>query len=267
MSAYEFNCEFELRLKSSLRKKKEDIDNDGENELEEDEQTEDAMYIVNWDFMIGHPGRNFACCKKMKKQNIPMLYYRDELPDLEDCDIGVPEEELSESAKQSREAYATTMLLLFYPFRDTHVFDEAPNKWDFFCKAVDGKTDKKMYRDANQIMQNIQNLHNSKKFVKPKDKLLLETEFTRLQKEFCAGVEDQEETTYNGYSKVDGMDMNDDTDLIIEEYAHFRNELKSTEAIESVQVFIKHSIQGIFLQKILLISMISSRRETSFLVD
>jgi hypothetical protein len=122
------------------------------------------------------------------------------------------------------------MLLLFYPFRDTHVFDDAPNKWDFFCKAVDGKTDKKLYWDANRIMQNIQNLHNSKKFVKPKDKLLLETEFTRLQKEFCAGVEDQEETTYNGYSEVDETDMNDDTDLIIEEYAHFRNELESTES-------------------------------------
>jgi len=82
MSVYQFNCEFELCLKSSLRKKKGDTDNDGENELEEDERAEDAMYIVNWDFMIGHPDRNFACCTKMKKQKIPMLYYRDELPDL-----------------------------------------------------------------------------------------------------------------------------------------------------------------------------------------
>ena len=52
MSAYEFSCNFELCLKSSLRKKKEDDDNDGENELEENEQTSsDAMYVVNWDFM------------------------------------------------------------------------------------------------------------------------------------------------------------------------------------------------------------------------
>jgi hypothetical protein len=188
------------------------------------------MYIVNWDFLIEHPGRNFACCKKMKKQKIPMLYYRDELPDLEDCDIGVPEEELSESAKQSREAYATTMLLLFYPFRDTHVFDDAPNKWDFFCKAVDGKTEMKMYFDANRIMQNIQNLHNSKKFVRPKDKLILETELTRLQKEFCNGVEEQQVASNNEQMEGEESDTNDDTDLIIEEYAYFRNELEQVDS-------------------------------------
>jgi hypothetical protein len=230
MSVYQFNCEFELCLKSSLRKKKGDTDNDGENELEEDNRAEDAMYIVNWDFLIEHPGRNFACCKKMKKQKIPMLYYRDELPDLEDCDIGVPEEELSESAKQSREAYATTMLLLFYPFRDTHVFDDAPNKWDFFCKAVDGKTEMKMYFDANRIMQNIQNLHNSKKFVRPKDKLILETELTRLQKEFCNGVEEQQVASNNEQMEGEESDTNDDTDLIIEEYAYFRNELEQVDS-------------------------------------
>lgn len=97
-----------------------------------------------------------------------MLYYRDKLPDLEDCEIRVMSEELSDHAKQSRKAYARTMLLLFHLLRDIHSFDDEDNKCVFFCKAVDGKEERKMYFDATQIMQNIQNLHSSKKFANQK---------------------------------------------------------------------------------------------------
>ena len=226
MCAYEFFSEYELRLKSSLANKRNYTDNEcGDDEADNDQQPEDVSYSVNWDFLAEHPGKSFACLKKMKKVKIPMLYYKGELPDLEDCKIWDKSEELPPSVTDARNKYATTMLLLFYSFRDTCLFlDLEESRWDFFCRAVDTR-DPLLYIDSARIMQNIQNLHNSKKFVKPKDTLLIETELLRMQKELHLN---RDETNENNDDESSDQDQSD-TNLIIEEYAYFRNELESNE--------------------------------------
>jgi hypothetical protein len=52
-----------------------------------------------------------------------------------------------------RNDYATKMLLLFYPFRENH---------DFICEAHERGS---LYWDSSRIMQNIQDVQNSKKIV------------------------------------------------------------------------------------------------------
>ena len=84
----------------------------------------------------------------MKKVKIPMLYYKGELPDLEDCKIWDKSEVLPPSVTDARNKYATTMLLLFYSFRDTCLFlDLEESRWDFFCRAVDTR-DPLLYHDS-----------------------------------------------------------------------------------------------------------------------
>lgn len=137
MCAYEFFSEYELRLKSSFSKKSKFTNNEGEDDEEDNEQQpEDVLYTVNWEFLPEHPGKSFVCLKKMKKVKIPMLYYKGELPDLEDCKIWDKSEELSPSVIDARNKYATTMLLLFYSFRDTCFFlDLKESRWDFFLSS------------------------------------------------------------------------------------------------------------------------------------
>jgi hypothetical protein len=47
-----------------------------------------------------------------------MLFYRDRIPDLEQCNINGEDD----ATLNIRNVYATKMLLLFYPFREHHEF-------------------------------------------------------------------------------------------------------------------------------------------------
>jgi hypothetical protein len=208
-----------------LRKKKTDNDGGEEATTDDDDDDWDITDDVNWEFIEGHPGRNFACLKKLKRIQIPLLYYNGELPDLEDCDVG--ETEIQEATFNARNKYATTMLLLFYPFRDVYAFGDLNDRWDFFTDAVDNN-DPKLYPNASKIMQNIQNLHNSKKFVKPRDQLILDT--VRIQKQH-SNADDEDSTNMSvdlNPNDDDSNDALDESDLIIEEFAHFRNELENS---------------------------------------
>ncbi len=66
------------------------------------------------------------------------------------------------SGENSTAAYVTKMLLLFYPFRENHDFPLFEDRWKFFCEAHERGS---LYWDSSRIMQNIQNVQNSKKIV------------------------------------------------------------------------------------------------------
>ena len=80
-----------------------------------------------------YPGSNFACVAKMKKPKLPMLYYKDQIPDLEMCKIHTCEDDqIDETVQRSRNEYATKMLILFFPFREKSDFPVFDQRWNFF---------------------------------------------------------------------------------------------------------------------------------------
>jgi len=61
-----------------------------------------------------------------------------------------------------RNDYVTKMLLLFYPFQENHDLPLFEDRWKFFCKAHKRGS---LYWDSSRIMQNIQDVQNSKNIV------------------------------------------------------------------------------------------------------
>ncbi len=60
-------------------------------------------------------------------------------------------------------------MLLFYPFRDVEDIPLFHLRWSFYVDAVQRKTP--LYVNAQKLLQNIQNIHNSKKIESPLDSL------------------------------------------------------------------------------------------------
>jgi hypothetical protein len=94
-----------------------------------------------------------------------MLFYRDHIPYLEQCNIN-EEDNGVDATLNIRNVYATKMLLLFYPFRECHEFPLFQDRWNFFCEADENGS---LYWDSRRIMQNFQDVENSKKIVSKQD--------------------------------------------------------------------------------------------------
>jgi hypothetical protein len=62
-----------------------------------------------------YPGYHFACVEKLKIGKLPMLYYNDNIPDLELCkpDKTHDKSEIDANTRNIWNEYATEMLLLF----------------------------------------------------------------------------------------------------------------------------------------------------------
>jgi hypothetical protein len=58
------------------------------------------------------------------------------------------------------------MLLLFYPFCEHNEFPLFQDRWNFFCEAYEKGS---LYWDSRRIMQNFQDVENSKKNVSKQD--------------------------------------------------------------------------------------------------
>ncbi len=87
----------------------------------------------------------------MKKPKLPMLYYKDQIPELEMCKIhNCEDDQIDETVQRSRNEYATKMLILFFPFREKSDFPVFDERWNFFCSTMD---DEKLYYDASRIMR------------------------------------------------------------------------------------------------------------------
>jgi hypothetical protein len=120
MSVWQHFKEYEVKLISSLTmSEREDLENDCiENQF--------------FKFQNIYPGSNVAYLGKMEKSKLPMLYYKDKIPDLENCKIqNCEHDQIDETIERNNNEYATKMLILFFPFRgksDFPVFDE---RWIF----------------------------------------------------------------------------------------------------------------------------------------
>jgi hypothetical protein len=69
-----------------------------------------------FNFQNIYPGSKFACVGKMEKSKLPMLYDKDQIPDLEMCKIQKNDaSQFDESVQRNRNEYATQMLVLFFP--------------------------------------------------------------------------------------------------------------------------------------------------------
>jgi hypothetical protein len=227
ISYYSFSMEFELVLKSTLKKRREQARDEENEEYQEEEGEMDPYDLVDWDFLDDHPGQKYACLKKMKKIKIPMIYYQKELPDIQDCRLWESDDsDIPPSVLNARNEYATVMLLLFLPFQDVHVFGEFENRWKLFCEIYHSNG---LDPDAGYYMQNIQDVHNSKKMVKPKDRLVLETELQR----FTKNPDDMENNDFDNDSSdpvnQEEADGDDEMDTVIEELARVRNQLENHE--------------------------------------
>jgi hypothetical protein len=139
-----------MRLISSLStNQKENMESDFE---------ENFFYRFN----SKYPGYDFACLEKLKICKVPMLYYKDHIPDLEQCMIHGEDDVVDAATLNVRNDYATKMLLLFYPFQENHDLPLFEDRWKFFCAAHERGS---LYWDSTRIMQNIQDVQNSKKIV------------------------------------------------------------------------------------------------------
>jgi hypothetical protein len=67
-------------------------------------------------FSNSYPGYDFACLEKLKICKVLMLYYKDHIPDLEQCNICGEHDVVDAATLNVRNDYATKMQLLFYPF-------------------------------------------------------------------------------------------------------------------------------------------------------
>jgi len=98
--------EYEMRLISYLSSnQKANLENDYE---------ENQFFKFN----EMYPGHQFACVEKLKKCQVPMLYYNDKIPDVELCKLGKAfgENDIDATTTNIQNEYATKMLLLFFPF-------------------------------------------------------------------------------------------------------------------------------------------------------
>jgi len=72
---------------------------------------------INLEFIEGHEARMFTKLSKLKQWVVPMMFYDgDRICKIELLDLG--RTETNPIAKEFREEYAKTALMMFYPFRD-----------------------------------------------------------------------------------------------------------------------------------------------------
>ena len=58
-----------------------------------------------------------------------MLYYKDHIPDLEQCNIHGGDDVVDAATLNVRNDYVTKMLLLFYSFRENHDLPLFEDRW------------------------------------------------------------------------------------------------------------------------------------------
>jgi hypothetical protein len=139
MCVWEYFKHYQMRLISSLSsQQKENLEND----------YEDNRFFK---FDVKYPGYHFACLEEIRNWRIPMLYYKDNIPDLELCKIGSEDlhEDIDLATENIRNEYATKILLLFYPFREKDEFPIFQERWEFFN---DVNKRGLMYCDSAKIM-------------------------------------------------------------------------------------------------------------------
>ena len=206
---WEYFMHYEMRLISSLSmNQKENLESDFEENL-------------FFRFTQNYPGYEFACVEKLRHVKVPMLYYKDHIPDLANCDISSNDDmvDVDAATKNVRNDYATKMLLLFYPFRERNEFPLFEERWNFFLEAHENGS---LYWDATRIMQNIQDVENSKKIIskqEPSEALGNQETDSDIEPDEISEIQGCDDD-YQGTTLKPLMNQvqDDDLDMIFEEY-------------------------------------------------
>ena len=213
LSVWEFFQGYEMKLISSLsNSQKENLEND---------------YEENFFFRFSekYPGYEFACVERLRFFKVPMLYYKDHIPDLENCELRNDSEKSDVTIGHLRNDYATKMLLLFYPFREITDFPLYEQRWNFFREAQDNGF---LYWDAKRIMQNIQDVENSKKIISKQEmtpnSTKLDSSFDISSDESSTDGESDTQDHDMSLKKTQDHDIDEDLDVIFEEFG-FHDEI------------------------------------------
>ena len=133
---------------------------------------------INLEFINGHEARMFTKLSKLKQWVVPMMFYDGErICKIELLDLG--RTETNPIAKEFREEYAKTALMMFYPFRDktdlminnSHwmLFEQELNKYNSGEPTV-------FWQKGFEILQNIEDRKNLQHNIeKREDKVTRET--------------------------------------------------------------------------------------------
>ena len=108
-------------------------------------------------------------------------------------------------------------------FRQIHDFQELNNRWKFFKEAYEIGS---LYWDSSRIMQNIQDVRNTKKII-VKDVSVQEVDSSNSFDNIIEDIEDEDHT--RDHSNAYGDSSNENVDLIFEEIGIFNEELLGKE--------------------------------------
>ncbi len=93
----------------------------------------------------------------------------------------------------------------FFPFRDKVDFPKFEDRWKFFQNCSKSGL---LYWDSDRLMQNIQDVENSKKILSTNDDLTNKTEKPNLSPDFNLDYDDGEEDEDNGNLGVPSSSSN-----------------------------------------------------------
>jgi len=159
--------------------------------------------------------------EKLKIGKLPMLYYNDNIPDLELCkpDKTHEESEIDATAINIWNEYATKMLLLFFPFCDKKDFPTFDDRWKFLHSDVAKET---MYWDSERLIQNLQDVENSKKIISVQDEVTKKTNILNFTPndilDYRDDVDDDEVRIENEANSLIFQNDEVDLDLIVEDF-------------------------------------------------
>jgi hypothetical protein len=118
-----------------------------------------------------------------------------------------------------RNDYVIKILLLFYPFRENHDLPLFEDRWKFFCEAHERVS---LYWDSTRIMQNIQDVQNSKKIVSKQDSFEVlsgvDSEFDVEQDTNCEIDVNDDENQEMSMKTFENQVQDYDLDVIFEEF-------------------------------------------------
>jgi hypothetical protein len=111
------------------------------------------------------------------------------------------------------------MLLLFYPFRENHDLPLFEDRWKFFCEAHERGS---LYWDLSRIIQNIQDVQNSKKIVSKQESFEVlsgvDSECDAEQDMNCEIDVNDDENQEMSMKTFENHVQDDDLDVIFEEF-------------------------------------------------
>ena len=193
---------------------KETNEQDNDNEVireEDDEENEESTTSqetnsqlnedTNLEFIEGHEARMFTKLSKLKQWVVPMMFYDgDRICKIELLDLG--RTETNPIAKEFREEYAKTALMMFYPFRDKTDLMINNSHWILFEQELNKYNNGEptvFWKKGFEILQNIEDRKNLQHNIeKREDKVTRETRNrlpTETTKPFQTDKNDPDPTT------------------------------------------------------------------------